>query len=121
VDLTRARDFGEVEMGDGWVERVAGTYYADATTRRPTVGEWLEPVREPGNVHDRNAISLRLDGEHVGYVARETAADFAPLMDVGAELHVKVVDTAPRGQIYVEYSGEVAAAAMLAPVTGRRA
>jgi hypothetical protein len=42
-------------------------------------------------------------------------------MDVGAELHVKVVDTAPRGQIYVEFSGEVAAAAMLAPVSGRRA
>lgn len=95
-------------MGERWNERVAGTYYAGPPARALRVGDWLHPHREPGNPHDPNAISLTLDGEHVGYVARPTAATFAPTMDLGGDLFVKVVEILPRGTVIVEYSGRAA-------------
>jgi HIRAN domain len=51
-----------------------------------------ELVREPNNPHDANAIKVVVterpwakmhDGLHVGYIARQTAAEFAPVMDAG--------------------------------------
>lgn len=37
-------------------------------------------VREPTNPHDKNAIKVLVNGEHIGYIDRDTAAHFdAPL------------------------------------------
>ena len=51
-----------------------------------------ELVREPKNSHDENAIKVVVtekpwakihEGLHIGYIARQTAAEFAPVMDEG--------------------------------------
>lgn len=38
-------------------------------------------IREPKNPVDTNAIRAELDGEQVGYLAREVAAEFSPQLD----------------------------------------
>ena len=95
-------------MADEWKERVAGTYYAPPPPRPLRAGDWLKPVREPGNIHDPNAISLQLRGEHVGYVSRDSAKLLAPALDAGHGLFAEVVETGPRGRIFVEYKGPAA-------------
>ena len=45
--------------------------------------------REPENIHDDNAIRVICNerpwrGMHVGYVARQTAAEISPRLDAGA-------------------------------------
>ena len=49
-------------------------------------GSELEFVREKGNRHDKNAISVWLDGEKIGHLDREIAAELAPQVDDGGEL-----------------------------------
>lgn len=69
-----------------------------AVGRRRELG-YLEPVdvvlvRDPGNEYDANAIRAELDGHLVGHVAREVAAELAPVMDdagVGRALVAGVV------------------------------
>lgn len=49
----------------------------------------LCPVREPTNPFDPNAICIRTqNGEKIGYLGREFAAELAPLMDTGTGLEV---------------------------------
>jgi hypothetical protein len=38
-------------------------------------------VRERDNVHDRNAIKVVVEGEHVGYLSRENAGRFCDGLD----------------------------------------
>lgn len=45
--------------------------------------------REPSNPHDENAIKVLSpdpDNIHIGYVAKEVAAELAPIMDGGTKL-----------------------------------
>lgn len=57
----------------------------------PREAGWCVPVavalvREPDNPHDPNAIYVEVAAEPVGYLAREVAAELAPLIDAqGAE------------------------------------
>jgi hypothetical protein len=37
-------------------------------------------VPEPQNKHDRNAIQVQIDGRHVGYLSREDAIAYQPLV-----------------------------------------
>lgn len=37
-------------------------------------------VREPSNKHDRNAVMVRLEGSTVGYLSREDAIRYQPLL-----------------------------------------
>lgn len=46
-------------------------------------GEPVEFTREPQNTYDSNAIAVTVQGETVGYIAREDAAVLAPLLDAG--------------------------------------
>ena len=46
----------------------------------------FELFREPGNRHDKNAIAVRIDGEKIGHLSRELAAELAPQVDAGSEL-----------------------------------
>ncbi len=47
-------------------------------------GEALKLVREPSNPHDRNAIAVEIsDGDALGYISRDLAAELAPAMDAG--------------------------------------
>jgi hypothetical protein len=47
-------------------------------------------VREPNNPYDRNAIAVHIQGEIVGHVAREQAADLAHVLDAWAREGVVV-------------------------------
>ena len=45
-------------------------------------GEEVSLVREPSNIHDRNAIRvLNISGEQVGHIQRNISSRLAPLMD----------------------------------------
>jgi hypothetical protein len=47
-------------------------------------GKPLELRRDPGNEHDPNAIAVHSgDGDQVGWVPRELAAELAPRLDGG--------------------------------------
>jgi hypothetical protein len=48
-------------------------------------------VREPNNKSDNQAISVRYQNQHLGYVPKEIASQWGPLMDLGAEIHAKVM------------------------------
>ena len=45
----------------------------------------LDVVRDADNQYDANAVGLYYEGSHLGFVAKETAAELAPLMDDGVE------------------------------------
>lgn len=73
--------------GQGRVEVKGESHYQDALGRvcggkcpeghLRKVLAILEPEFE--NPHDKNAIAVRVDGELVGYMAKESAADYAPI------------------------------------------
>ena len=44
--------------------------------------EWTAVlVREPGNRYDPNAVAVHIDGQCIGHLAREDAAELAPRLD----------------------------------------
>jgi HIRAN domain len=67
---------------------------AKAFVNSAEVGTTLILQREPTNNFDENAIMVLTTGEqdingqpiHIGYVAKEIAAEIAPLMDAGQKL-----------------------------------
>jgi len=46
-------------------------------------GQPVELVREPTNAFDANAVAVQVGGEVVGYIARDDAAELAPVLDSG--------------------------------------
>ncbi|HEY9155548.1 MAG TPA: HIRAN domain-containing protein [Opitutaceae bacterium] len=48
-------------------------------------GDELDVVRDAENAYDANAVALYHDGLHLGFVAKETAEEIAPLMDEGMQ------------------------------------
>ena len=46
----------------------------------------IELFWERGNKRDKNALAVRLDGEKIGYIPREHAADLAPRVEEGSEI-----------------------------------
>jgi single-stranded-DNA-specific exonuclease len=46
-------------------------------------GQALTLARDPGNVHDSNAVAVRFGTLHLGYLRREIAAKIAPKIDAG--------------------------------------
>ena len=75
-----------------------------AATLQPMQGpEWPTAflMRDPKNEYDRNAIEVHVVGlGHVGFVAKELASVFAPMMDAGdqlagAAIEVRVNDEYP--------------------------
>ena len=68
---------------------VAGVVYEGRgriVERRASAGDDVDLARDPGNAYDGNAIQVRLKtGEHIGFVPREDAARFAPIMDSGCK------------------------------------
>ena len=62
----------------------AGRHHADAlATAAAEPGRPLELRRDPGNVHDENAIAVDAadGGEQLGWVPRELAVELAPELD----------------------------------------
>ena len=80
------RDAPELAARGLHVAGVAGARFkADALeTDAAAPGRPLELRRDPGNEHDPTAVMVLADGEQVGWVPRELAAEIAPQLDGGA-------------------------------------
>jgi hypothetical protein len=62
-----------------------------AAISRCVRGEHLQLVLEAENPYDRNAIRIRRsNGEDLGYVPRDNAAELAPKMDSGQQVRTEV-------------------------------
>jgi hypothetical protein len=55
----------------------------------------VELFREPDNAHDRNAVSIRQQGQHVGYFNKGMAPNVARAIDRGDELQAAGVSVDP--------------------------
>ncbi len=71
---------------------LAGFNYHQAPElwRGMRIGDALELAREPDNLHDASAISVRWRGHKLGYVPRAQNAALAWAMDRGANLDARV-------------------------------
>jgi hypothetical protein len=59
--------------------------------RKTHPGEVVQFVRDARNTHDPNAIRIHnASGAFLGWIAREDAADLAPLLDAGEHCVVRV-------------------------------
>ena len=54
------------------------------------VGDSLNLIREPQNVHDSRAIRVEWQGQHIGYVPRRENTDIARLMDHGVPVVARI-------------------------------
>ena len=71
-------------------QRVVGvSRYADAV-ERCFEGQNAELVRDPGNIHDRNAIEVCVGGQQTGFISRYEAETLAPAMDGGDKVEAFV-------------------------------
>jgi hypothetical protein len=79
------------------VSVVAGVMYHSTTQRLSKISELDElPLeREPGNPWDSRAIRVIHDGALLGYVPKEFAQIFAPLMDAKMPLQACVDEVIP--------------------------
>jgi hypothetical protein len=62
------------------------------------VGDRLQLEREPGNPHDRNAVSVSWRGRMLGYVPRHENAALAWALDRGASLTARISRLAPEAR-----------------------
>lgn len=53
-------------------------------------GSEVELVRDPHNPYDSNAIKVEVEGHHIGFIPKATAADLAPLLDTGHQFSAVV-------------------------------
>jgi len=76
------RDDPELAARGLRIASVAGAarHHAEAL-ERPALGGPLTLRRDPGNEHDPNAVQVLADGEQIGWVPREIAAELAPELD----------------------------------------
>jgi len=78
------------------ITKLAGVTFGDALENirklgGPDIGGY-ELIREPNNPHDPNAIRVAFIGHYtMGYVPARIAAQIAPLMDQGRQLHAEFV------------------------------
>lgn len=91
---------------------LAGSQYyrLDELQRDIRVGDVLELVREPGNRHDKNAVSVRWRGQALGYLPRKENRAVAKAIDDGESVRATVekltADTDPwkrlRVSVFIE-------------------
>ena len=92
-----------LEEGD-WVEIAGESHYQDALVRLTSESPPGEPVQcvadlvaEPENEFDANAVAVRIDGLHVGYLSRAGAPRWRPALGVFArrgyqlQVHARIV------------------------------
>jgi hypothetical protein len=82
-----ARDAPELAARGVHVSAVAGAQFNEAVLASDGAapGRPLTLRRDAGNEHDANAVAVHVgDGEQLGWVPRELAAEVAPELDAGA-------------------------------------
>lgn len=82
---------------------VVGMHFREreGVAAKSIVANFVPPVsldyeREPHNPYDENAIKILYQGDHIGYVERESAIYLAPWIDEGHEYKITVTDLAQR-------------------------
>ena len=75
------------------VSPLAGFQYHEgkAVWSEMRIGDSLELVREPGNVHDSKAVRVEWQGHMIGYVPRAENAAVARQLDHGNRLQARIV------------------------------
>lgn len=65
--------------------KVAGVTFNGTQRILPNLksGMALDFVREPHNIHDKNAVAIFCSGYKIGHLSRDEAAEIAPIMDNG--------------------------------------
>jgi hypothetical protein len=85
----------DVLLPGGFTVEVLGESHYQEALEAIAGGKWEDPsdmevtaylIREPDNAYDRNAIAVYIRGRIVGYIGRDDAAEYAPILD---ELWVK--------------------------------
>lgn len=76
---------------------LAGFHYGEAPLlwSELRVGDRLALVRDPENVHDRNAIRIERAGRLLGWVPRRDNAALAQALDRGLPLRARISRLAP--------------------------
>jgi hypothetical protein len=86
---------------------LAGFVYYDGSAiwEKMKSGDRLTLVREPGNVHDANAVRLEWQGRMIGYVPRRDNPDLARQMDHGARVEARItqLQRAANGRHRISY------------------
>lgn len=84
-----ARNVQSVMLEGGSWERIAGVMHYQANIEKVAGGRSKEDVRietfaalvrEPNNPEDENAVAVHINGHVVGYLPRDDAKDFQPLL-----------------------------------------
>ena len=65
-------------------------YAAEARWQEMKAGQTLTLIREPENVHDKNAIRVEWRGEKLGYLPRRENKTVAAAMDAGDKIDAKI-------------------------------
>ena len=72
---------------------IAGSSYCDERVlSRLEIGSCLDVVAEPDNPHDKKAVSLLLEGEKVGYVAKKDQLPFVASLGLGRSMYAVVTN-----------------------------
>lgn len=88
----------------GHVEVKGGYYHAmweEKMDGRLTEGTWLRMEREPENKFDPNAIAVYLSKHgttKLGYIDKAKAEFYAPFMDLGVKMALRVFEHSREGQ-----------------------
>jgi len=53
-------------------------------------GVCVSLTRNPDNKYDTNAVEFRVDGQMIGHVPKQLAAELAPLLDSGSEVETRI-------------------------------
>lgn len=96
-----------------------GLYKNAPAMAQLSTGAILTLTREPGNVHDKNAVKIMLGTQAVGYVDKKINAKIAARMDAGENLQARVSkvtgrSVAPRFTVLIGTQADLAAK----PATG---
>ena len=65
-------------------------YAAEVRWQEMEAGQALTLIREPENVHDKNAIRVEWRGEKLGYLPRRENKTVATAMDAGDKIDAKI-------------------------------
>lgn len=72
---------------------IRGSYYCDSEViSRLRVGTYFDLRREKDNKYDPDAVVLLLDGEKIGYVAKEDLAPYTIALDLGRDIYGVITD-----------------------------
>lgn len=82
---------------------VVGMHFRQEVNAKGIVANFVPPLtldyeREPFNQFDSNAIKVFYEGDHIGYIDRESASYFAPRLDEGFDYTLTVVRMEQRGK-----------------------